>query len=81
MKCDKCNGSGYVYNKRYYAHSTVESYEKGISPEVKCVKCGGSGFIIGNIDEALHDLTVLFNTETNRDRKRILKQVIELIQK
>lgn len=30
MKCDVCNGHGWIENKRYYQYSSAEAYERGI---------------------------------------------------
>lgn len=80
MECDKCNGHGSIPNQKYYNHSSVVSYERGITVSVKCKKCNGTGYIIGNMKEALHDLNVLLNSESNLEKRRILKQIIQLIQ-
>lgn len=61
MKCDVCNGSGYVENERYYQYSSAEAYERGIEPSHKCKRCGGSGLIVGNLNEALNKLTIAIN--------------------
>lgn len=61
MRCDVCNGYGWIENKRYYQYSSAETYERGIKPSLKCKRCGDSGFIIGNLNEALNKLTVAIN--------------------
>nr|DAV21942.1 MAG TPA: HTH-type transcriptional regulator [Caudoviricetes sp.] len=75
MKCDVCNGHGWIENKRYYQYSSAEAYERGIQPSTKCKRCGGSGFIIGNLNEALNKLTVAINDRrglTLRETKELL---------
>jgi RecJ-like exonuclease len=84
MKCQKCNGKGFVDNERYY--STKEKYKTDYylryDPTIVCNKCRGSGYIIEKVAEVLSflkHLEVYFHQ--NPDYKRQVKQCIEAIEK
>lgn len=43
MKCDKCNGTGYVDKPRILRVPGVITWERGHLESTKCPCCGGSG--------------------------------------
>lgn len=75
MKCEKCEGRGWITNVRYYDLGCAISYERNVQPTKKCKKCNGSGFIIGNINEVLEYLRYLENYFTHENKKHELRQV------
>ena len=79
MKCHKCNGKGYVTNKRYYNKGSSLSYEMGISPVKKCGQCNGSGYIIGNIQDIVDRLKCAANGV--RITKKEAKEMYDAITK
>lgn len=79
MKCDKCNGSGYVLNPRYYRHSNSEAYEMGIAPRKQCDRCKGSGYAIGNVADIVERLRCAANgvTITQREAAQMLNAILK----
>lgn len=73
MKCDKCNGNGYISNPKYYKHSPSWSWEHNIPSQVKCKKCNGTGYIIGNIQDIADRLRAAANgvTITRKEAKEM----------
>lgn len=79
MECPKCNGRGYITNKRYYNMSPSLAWEHGIKPMRTCGNCKGSGFIIGNIKDIVDRLKCAVNgvTITPEEAKEMLDCIIK----
>ncbi len=81
MKCSKCNGSGYVYNPRYWGgrYCCIEAWERGYKPSIKCKQCNGTGYIIGNINDIVDRLEVAANgvTISQREAKQMLEAILK----
>lgn len=80
MKCDLCNGRGWIDNPRYYNVPSWQAYEDGIPTRLECKKCKGHGFILGNVEDAINlldkavaDKRGLTETET----KQLLNIIID----
>lgn len=79
MKCEKCQGVGYVDNQQYYKYSHVEAYERGLESTIRCRSCGGSGFKIGNYNEAIESMQVMLNNATDRFDRKTIKETLALL--
>lgn len=81
MKCQKCEGKGWIHNNKYYTMASCVAYERGIESRKECNDCKGSGYIIGDVKDVIRNLEYLLHTAMGREERKIIQQCLDVITK